>query len=134
MENKPLPRVGGVTYRSIAVGAVVAALLGIAAPYESLIISGSPLHFDYSTPAAVFFFFLFLVAASPLFALIRPSWRFTKAEFATVYVMAAVACTVATIGLVAKLLPHISAGTYYATPENGWVDMVLPHRVPKMQL
>ncbi|MBQ42624.1 MAG: hypothetical protein CME15_09215, partial [Gemmatimonadetes bacterium] len=70
MENKPLPRVGGVTYRSIAVGAVVAALLGIAAPYESLIISGSPLHFDYSTPAAVFFFFLFLVVASPLFALI----------------------------------------------------------------
>ncbi len=127
MEDKPHSKVGGVTYRSIAVGALVAALLGIAAPYESLIVSGSPLHFDYSTPAAVFIFFLFLVVASPLFALIRPSWRFTKAEYATVYVMAAVACTLATSGLVAKLLPHISAGTYYATPENSWVDMVLPH-------
>ena len=53
--------------------------------------------------------------------------------------MAAVACTLATNGLVAKLLPHISAGTYYATAENGWVDMVLPHfadwlRIPTQRL
>ena len=79
-----------------------------------------------STPAAVFLSFLFLVVANPLLALIRPSWRFAKAELVTVYLMAAVACTLVT-SLVCSLLPNISAGTYYATPENGWADLVLPH-------
>lgn len=114
------------TFRALFAGAVVCVLLGVAAPYENLIISGSPLHFDYSTPAAVFFFLLFLLLANPVLALLRRSWRFTSAELATVYIMAAVACTIPTGGLVCHLLPHISSGTYFATPENGWAEEIVP--------
>ena len=114
------------TARAILSGALLSVALGVAAPYENLLISGSPLHFDYSTPAAVFFFLLFLVVVNPAAALLRWRWRFTAAELATVYIMAAVACTLPTIGLVGKLLPHISAGTYYATNENGWAENILP--------
>ncbi|MBT5057280.1 MAG: hypothetical protein HOM68_12130, partial [Gemmatimonadetes bacterium] len=117
---------GAVSVRSLIAGGVLAAVLGVAAPYENLVISGSPLHFDYSTPAAVFFFLLFLLIVNPVAALLRWQWRFSSAELATVYIMAAVACTLPTNGLVGKLLPHISAGTYYATPENGWSDQILP--------
>ncbi|MEE3039222.1 MAG: DUF6785 family protein [Candidatus Latescibacterota bacterium] len=117
---------GAVSVRSLVAGALIAAALGVAAPYENLVISGSPLHFDYSTPAAVFFFLLFLLVVNPAVALLRWRWRFSSAELATVYIMAAVACTLPTNGLVGKLLPHISAGTYYATPENGWADQILP--------
>ena len=99
----------------------------MAAPYENLLISGSPMHFDYSTPAAVFFFFLFVVIVVPLVGLLGRRWRFDKGELVTVYVMAAVACTVPTGGLVCALLPHISAGTYYATAENGWSTLILPY-------
>ena len=42
-----------VSYRALLVGLLMAALLGFAAPYENLVVSGSPLHLDYSAPAAV---------------------------------------------------------------------------------
>ena len=120
-----MARPGNVTWRSVAVGAVVAALLGIGAPYENLIISGSPLHFDYSTPAAVFSFFIVIAVVSPALALLHRSWRFTRAELVTIYVMGAVACTLPTNGLVCALLPQISSGVYYAGPENEWHVHVL---------
>ena len=117
---------GGVTCRSLLAGAVVAALLGVAAPYEHLLVFGSPLHLDYSTPAAVFFFLLFLLIVNPAAALLRWRWRFSGAELATVYVMAAVACTLPTNGLVCRWLPFISSGAYYATAENGWGEEIVP--------
>ncbi len=118
---------GKISGRALLVGAFVAILLGVGAPYENLIISGSPLHFDYSTPAAVFLFFLFFVFVNPLLGALRRQWLFSRAELVTVYIMAAVACTIPTIGLVSVLIPHITAGTYYATPENGWEAQVLPY-------
>jgi len=125
-DSSATPGDRGVSARSLLAGTLIAALLGVAAPYENLLISGSPLHFDYSTPAAVFFFFLFLVLVVPLVGLLGRRWRFDRGELVTVYVMAAVACTVPTGGLVCALLPHISAGTYYATAENGWAQLILP--------
>ena len=80
---------GGVTWRSVFVGALAAALIGVGAPYENLIVLGSPLSLDYSTPAAVFVFFLFVVLAHPVLAWLKRSWRFDRAELVTVYIMAA---------------------------------------------
>ncbi len=116
-----------ITFRALLAGALVALLLGAGATYENLIISGSPLHLDYSTPAAVFLFFLFILLVNPLLALLGRRWRFSQAELVTVYLMGAVACTLPTNGLVCVLLPHISAGSYYATPENDWGGRVLPY-------
>ena len=65
------PDPGAVTIRSLITGALLSAALGVAAPYENLLISGSPMHFDYSTPGAVFFFLLFLLIVSPTAALMR---------------------------------------------------------------
>jgi len=105
----------------------LALALGVAAPYENLIISGSPMSFDYSTPAAVFLFLLFL--------LVQPAMgrrRLTRTELAVVYIMAMVACTLPTNGLVSVLLSQISAGTYYATPENGWAKVISDYVRPWM--
>ena len=116
-----------ITWRALLVGGVVAVVLGVGAPYENLLISGSPLHLDYSTPAAVFLFFLFFVLVNPLLGWLRRRWLFSRSELVTVYIMGAVACTVPTVGLVCVLIPHISAGTYYATPENEWTANALPY-------
>ena len=99
----------------------------VRAPYENLLISGSPLHLAYSTPAAVFLFFLFFVLVNPLLGWLRRRWLFSRSELVAVYIMGAVACTVPTVGLVCVLIPHISAGTYYATPENEWAAKALPY-------
>jgi len=61
LRNNADPPDTKITFRALAVGVLIAALLGVGAPYENLIISGSPLHLDYSTPAAVVLFFLFFV-------------------------------------------------------------------------
>ncbi|HIE03547.1 MAG TPA: hypothetical protein EYP61_02180, partial [Candidatus Latescibacteria bacterium] len=117
----------GITLRSVLVGMGLALALSVAAPYENLIISGSPMSFDYSTPAAVFLFFLLL--------LLQPAMgrkRLTRAELAVVYIMAMVACTLPTNGLVSVLLSQISAGTYYATPENGWAKVISDYVRPWM--
>ena len=123
-----------ITWRSLVAGAIIAVLLGVGAPYENLVISGSPLHLDYSTPAAVFLFFLFLVLVNPLLNLLRRQWRFSPAELVTVYIMGAVACTLPTIGLVCVLIPHISAGLYYSAPENNWAQQVTPYIQPWLQV
>jgi len=99
-------------------------VLGVAAPYENLIISGSPMSFDHSTPAAVFFFFLFVVCIHPILGGLRRQWGFSQAELATIYIMGMIACTLPTNGLVAMLLPAISGGSYYATSENNWAHLI----------
>ena len=121
MENTPKQ---GITLRSILVGTLLAATLGVATPYEHLIVSGSPLGFDHSTPAAVFFFFLFLVLMQPILGGLRRQWGFSPAELAMIYIMGMIACTLTTNGLVAGFLPTISSGLYYATPENNWADLI----------
>ena len=115
-----------ITFRALLAGTLIAVLLGVGAPYENLIISGSPLHLDYSTPAAVFLFFLFFILVNPLLGFLHRKWLFSRAELVTVYVMGAVACTIPTAGLVCILIPHISAGIYYSTPENEWEARVTP--------
>ncbi len=127
MHNNADPHAAKITFRALAVGLLMAALLGVGAPYEHLIIFASPLHFDYSTPAAVFLFFLFFVLVNPLLGFLRRRWFFSKVELVTIYIMGAVACTIPTVGLVCVLIPHISAGSYFATPENEWASKVLPY-------
>ena len=112
----------------------MAALIGIGAPYENLLISGSPLSFDHSTPAAVLAFLLFSLLINPLLGALKQRWRFDPAELITVYIMGAVACTLPTLGLVCRLLPQISAGGYFATPGNRWEREVLPHFVSWLQV
>ena len=123
-----------ITWRALACGTIIAIILGVGAPYENLVISGSPLHLDYSTPAAVFLFFIFFILINPLLGLLRKKWRFSPAELVTVYIMGAVACSVPTNGLICVLIPHISAGIYYSTPENGWAEQVTPYIQPWLQV
>lgn len=119
-----------ITFRAILTGVLLSALLGVATPYSDLVVSGSPMSFDYSTPAAVFLFFLFVILAAPLMSFLRRSWEFTPAELATVYIMGMVACTLPTNGLMEMLLPTMAGGSYYATPENDWANRILAHIRP----
>ena len=49
----------------------MAAFIGIGAPYENLLISGSLLSFDHSTPAAVLAFLLFALLINPLLSVLK---------------------------------------------------------------
>ena len=74
----------------------MAAAIGAGAAYENLMISGSPLHFDYSAGAAMFLFSVFVLIINPILRLIHRSWTFSRGELATVYSMGMVACMLPT--------------------------------------
>ena len=63
---------------------IMAAAIGAGASYENLMISGSPMHFDYSTGAAVFLFSLVVLIINPILRLIHRSSIFSQREIATV--------------------------------------------------
>jgi len=120
----------GITARGLVAGTLVAALIGAGAAYENLVVSGSTMNFDYSMGGALFALALLVLVVNPLLGLVRRSWPLGKGELATIHIMAMVACVLPTVGLVGWLIPAISAGSYYATPENNWLNTVLPHVKP----
>ena len=73
------------------------------------------------------FFLLILVLINSAVRAWRPRWAFSVPELLTVYLMLAVSCTVATHDFVINLMSVIGWGPWYATAENKWADLILPH-------
>ena len=112
----------GIPLRGILIGAVLAFLINFLDVYCTLMIRGSYLTLNFSTPAALFFFFI-LVLASGLVALIRRPLALTQTELITIYIMMIVSCCVPSMGLTPVLLPQLVGPIYYATPENDWAEV-----------
>ena len=73
----------------------------------------------------------FLVAcavdpAYPMRAARRHSLALNRAELVLVYVMLMVVSSLCTMGMTQQLLPATNGFFYYATPENKWVEKLLP--------
>ena len=115
------------TLRAVLCGAALSLFIGASLPYTNMIIKGGLLAHNHNTPAALFVFFLFVAVVHTCTAAIKRSWGFSRAELATVYIMAMIATVIPTIGFSEYLLPIIAGFGYYATPENGWHETFLPH-------
>jgi len=118
------------TLRALIIGLLASLLIGALDPYGLYVIRGSYMTLDYSTPAAVFLFFLLVVFVNGLWKRWHPRTALRPPELITVYVMMIVACVVPTLGLTAQLLPVLGAVTYYANPGNGWDRLIHPHLHP----
>ena len=112
----------GVSLRAVLCGGGLALFIGVALPYSNMIIKGGLLAHNHNAPAALFVFFLFVGLVHTATAAIKRSWAFTRAELATIYIMALIATVIPTIGFSEYLLPIIAGFSYYATPENAWRD------------
>ena len=120
----------GATARAVLVGAALCVLIAVGTPYACHVMHASYMALDFSTPAAVFLFFVLVFLANGTVRVVRRSWALTSGELLVVFVMMAVACAIPTMGLTAYLLSSIAAPFYYAAPENQWSEILLPH-VPK---
>ena len=118
----------GIPARGILIGAVLALLLNGLDAYATTIIRGSYLTLNFSTPAALFFFF-FLVPASGLVYCLRRSLALTQSELITIYIMLVVACCIPGMGFTQFIIPCLVGSTYYATPENNW-DFLYNQYIP----
>ena len=118
------------TPRAIVVGSLLVVLISVGAPYGNMIIRGSYMALDFSAVGALFLLFLVAGIANTALRAASAKWALTTSELIVIYIMMLIACSICTMGLGEQILPIISACSYYATPENGWADRILPHVRP----
>ena len=114
------------TARALAVGVLLSFLLSIASPYTVLLFDTAGMSADFITAGAIFLLFLLTGLNGPLGKLHR-DWALSTPELILVYIMMIVASAIPTWGLVANLLPVMTGAFYYATPENGWQQLIGPY-------
>jgi len=111
----------------MATGLFLCLIISMGLPYGEFIIQGTRLGLSSSTPAAFFLLFLLVVIVQPLLVTLRRGWLFNRAELLLIVVMMMMATAVPTRGFTGVALAVISAATYYAAPENGWAENLIPH-------
>jgi hypothetical protein len=107
--------------RALFVGALASIAVGLGAPYATLVLRGSYVDLDFSTPAAVFFFFVLVAIVQPLLRRWLPRASLSSAECLLVYTMMIVACALTTMGMTCQLLPTI-AMPYYQGGSRTWAE------------
>ena len=115
------------TVRAVLIGALGAAAIGSGVPYCHMVLHGSRIASYFNTPAAIILFFFLVLLGNGLLGLLRRSWMLGRAELALVYIMWIVATAIPEYGFTAFLLPDITGVVYYATPENNWRELLMPH-------
>ena len=112
------------TIRALGVGTLMALLIAVGCPYVLHVMHASYMDIDFSTPAAIFLFFILVFIVN---SVLRPMRLALNAgELLVVYIMMIIATTIPTMGMTASFIPDIAA-EYYASPENGWDELIVPH-------
>ena len=101
--------------------------MGLGSTYNDMIIKGSGLAVWNLTPGATFLFFVLVLLLNPLLRLLHPRLPLQRGELAVAFFLILLANTLSGRGLPAQLLPVITGAYYYATPENGWAEIVQPY-------
>ncbi|MCD6408544.1 hypothetical protein J7L87_05805 [bacterium] len=114
------------TVRALIIGAIFSFLIGAGNVYNLMVIKGSYMALDFTTPSAIFFIFfisLYNVLAKKFF----PRFSLSAPEMILIYIMMIVSCAIPTMGLTLYLIPLIAGTKYYATPQNEWNKLFIPH-------
>ena len=115
------------TLRSLTIGLVVVVALGLAVPYVELVLRGQALATNYFPVGLGIAFLAVVLGVNVALKALRRSWALGEGELAIVFVMAAVAVTMPTQGTAGYLLSAVSAPHYFASPENRWSELFIPH-------
>ena len=115
------------TARSVVAGTLFCTIIATGAPYANMVIRGSTLFYDFSTAGALFLFFVLVGLVNVGLRASLPFLALGRRELIVVYIMMIVASAIPTMGLTEYLLPILTGAQYYATPENEWATLILPH-------
>ena len=119
-----------VTWRALLAGTLCALFVAVGAPFGSLKLRSATMALDFSVPAAVFTMFLLAIIVSLVRVCFGGRSILNRGEMLVAYAMMAVSCAICTMGLTAYLVPMVGALRYYASPENQWDKVLLPHTPP----
>ena len=114
------------TLRALLVGSIGAFVVSAGTAYGALYLKGSLMSTGTSMPGAVFVLFLITLLVNPALKLISPRAGLRRGELLLVYVMLVMASPLPRL-FVYKYICSLTYPFYYATPENDWRNIVLPH-------
>ena len=114
------------TVRAVLAGSLLSLCLAAGAPYGNMVLRGSYMALDFSTPGAIFLFFILVGILNGALGLAWPPLALRRRELLIVYIMMIMASAIPTLGLSEYLLTIITGAQYYATPENEWGTLILP--------
>ena len=117
----------GISVRAMLVGAVLCGAIAVGLPYGEFVLNGTQLGLNSSTPAAFFLFFLLIAVVQPLLGLVRRDWLFSRAELLSIAVMMMITTAIAARGFISIAVPILTGIFYFASPENNWEELLLPH-------
>lgn len=117
----------GFTVRALAIGTALSVFLNIACPYVVLVMRVAGLTSDYITAGAMMLLFVLVLLVNPALKLLVGRHALSSAELILIYIMMIVASAIPTWGLVTNLFHILTRPFYYATPENAWNEMLVPH-------
>jgi len=117
----------GISVRAMLVGAVLCGAIAVGLPYGEFVLNGTQLGLNSSTPAAFFLLFLLVALVQPLLGLVRRDWLFSRAELLSIAVMMMITTAIAARGFISIAVPILTGIFYFASPENNWEELLLPH-------
>jgi len=136
MENRPLQTARrGVTVRALLLGllllpwnALWVVEMEMASPGTTR--SSGPFPTTFSLFANVVLWLTVLAALNGLARRLAPRQAFSAAELLTVYVLLCLGSAIASVDFLDVLVPMMGHPTWFATPENRWDQLILPHLPP----
>lgn len=112
--------------RATLLGCVLLVALLALTPYNDYFVRGSYMANHHVPVAASFVLLLLCLAANPLLRRLRPGTELRRHELALTWAMMAVSSGLASAGLMRFLVPTLPALRYFASPENGWDEVLQP--------
>ncbi len=123
---------GGLTKRAVVLGLLGSLAIAFAAPHAALVLMGSNLDYDFSTPGALLLLFFLATVVNGLLRRFAPAKALSSAELGVAYALMVVANAIPVMGFGGQLLPIITAPVYYATLENKWDQVLAPLIRPQL--
>jgi uncharacterized protein DUF6785/uncharacterized protein DUF6784 len=127
------PRERRTLWRAFLVGLVGTALVDLWIHYAELVLGGSRGHSalaNTSIPLGAFNALCALVAGNLVLQRLGRRWALAPAEMLVIYVMMTTATVLSSSGGMHFIVPTIAAPFYFASPENGWAQLLHPHIRP----
>ena len=115
------------SFKAVAIGSLGSLCIALGAPYGNMVIRGSYMSIDFSTAGALFIFFALTGLINALLTRFIAPLALGRRELIVAYIMMIVASAIPTMGLSEYLLTIITGAQYFATPENEWGSLILPH-------
>ncbi len=111
-------------WRGFLVGLVLLPVNAVWVLYMEHIVAYGPIPSTISLFFNVVFILFFLVLANSGLRLLRPRWALNRGELIIVYVMLTTGTSLAGLDGMQVLLPVMTHGFWFATPENRWDQML----------